>query len=190
MKPAVKEARTLNINCIAADSIDIEDLEPFQGAFKSLNGADYKRLRANLVAVGLTAAFTVWKWKGKCYILDGHQRRSALLKMRLEGWKIGPVPVNFTNCRDERHARVKVLSLASTYGHVTEDSLQDFTKLAGLELADLDGAFSFPDIDMPGLVDSVKRAKKGSARKVAVAKKSKLVHTCPKCQHRFSSGGK
>ncbi len=186
----MKDTKQLKIECTAAAAIDIEDLVPFQGAFKGLTAANYKRLRANLVAVGVTAAFTVWKNKGKNYILDGHQRRSALLKMRLEGWVIPPVPVNFTTANNERHARVKVLSLASTYGDVTEDSLQDFAKLAGLELGDLDGAFSFPDIDMPGLVDSVKRAKKGSARKVAVAKKSKLVHTCPKCKHRFSTGGK
>lgn len=185
------DPKKIKVDCQASAAIDIEDLVPFQGAFKELTMADFKKLRANIVAVGIKAAATVWKHKGKNYLLDGHQRRSALLKMRLEGWVVPPIPVNFTTCRDEREARVVVLSLASTYGHVTEDSLQDFTKLAGLQLADLDGAFSFPDIDLPGLVDSVKKVKKGSAKKVAPGTvKSKLVHTCPKCKHRFSTGGK
>lgn len=185
----MKDMKQIKIECVAADALDIEDLAPFQGAFKGLTADNYKRLRANLVAVGITAAFTVWKFKGKNYILDGHQRRSALLKMRLEGWVIPPVPVTWTNCRDERHARVKVLSLASTYGQVTEDSLQDFTKLAGLQMGDLMGTFNFPDIDLPGLVDSLKKSPKG-APKEGQAKRSKLVHKCPKCNHRFSTGTK
>ncbi len=135
------ETRTLAITCTGSAMVDLEDLVPFQGAFKKLTKANFKRFRSQLMVVGISAAFTVWKDGGKLYLLDGHQRRETLLAMKLEGFKLGNVPVNFTTCRNKAEAKMK----------------------------DLGGSFNFPDLDLDEVVADIKAAakKKGKTKKAS-----------------------
>ena len=148
------ETRSIAITCSGTEFVDIDDLTPFQGKFKTLDKANYDKLRAQLIAVGVTAAATVWKDGKNLFLLDGHQRREALSRMKLEGFTVPPIPVNFATCRTRAEAKVKVLALASTYGTVNEEGLLDFAKEAGLSLASIAESFSFPDISIPQLMRS------------------------------------
>jgi len=180
------DGRQVRVTCTGTELVDVDDLTPFQGRFKSLAKGDYEKLKAQLLAVGVTAAATVWKDGGKLYLLDGHQRREALTRMKLEGYTVPPIPVNFAECRTRAEAKVKVLALASTYGTVDPDGLQDFAKEAGLKLEELGATFRFPDLDLEELVADRKKAKRAAPAPATEA--SRLMHTCPKCGTRFSKG--
>jgi DNA modification methylase len=147
--------REIKIFCTASGTLDISEMEPFQGKFKSLSKQNYQRLRNTLLNEGIAAAITIWKHRAKNFMLDGHQRREALTRMRAEGIEIPPIPVNFTECENETDARRKVLALASTYGEVSAEYLQEFSKLAAMDLSDLKDSFNFPDLDLDGLIRSV-----------------------------------
>ncbi|MDA8116969.1 MAG: site-specific DNA-methyltransferase [Actinomycetota bacterium] len=153
-KAVRNEEKKVRITCTGTEVVDIDDLTPFQGKFKKLAKGDYEKLRAQIIAVGVTAAATVWKDGDKLYLLDGHQRRETLSRMKLEGFEVPPIPVNFADCRTKAEAKVKVLALASTYGSVDEAGLIDFAKEAGLDLATISESFRFPDIDLDHLVRS------------------------------------
>ncbi len=156
MKPEKSTAaQAVKVICSGAGLVDIEQMIPFQGAFKKLTTENYKRLRMQLLETGIAAAATIWEKKGKKYLLDGHQRREALMKMRAEGIMVPPLPVVFTQCADDEDARRKILALASTYGEVNEDFLQEFTAMAGVKLETLDLKYSFPDLDVKGFVAGI-----------------------------------
>lgn len=182
--------KEIAITCTGSDLVDIKDLNPFQGKFKTLSDENYLRLRSTLIAVGVTAAATVWKAKEKLWLLDGHQRREALGRLRMEGWLVPPVPINYATCRNDREAKAKVLTLASTYGEVDTEELGTFAAAAGYKLKDLTVNFNFPDVDLDKLLkdmeDITPRAGRG-AKAPREVKKSKLVHKCPECGHEFSS---
>ena len=147
--------KVVRVTCSGTEMVDIDDLTPFQGKFKKLAKGDYEKLRAQIIAVGVTAAATVWKDGDKLYLLDGHQRRETLSRMKIEGFDVPPIPVNFADCRTKAEAKIKVLALASTYGSVDPDGLIDFAKEAGLDMRAIADSFRFPDIDLEELARSV-----------------------------------
>lgn len=145
----------VKIFCTAKAELDIEQMIPFQGKFKSLSKENYRRLKNILLEEGIAAAITIWKDKGKNFMLDGHQRREALVRMRAEGIKVPKIPVNFTVCKDAKEARRKVLALASTYGEVEASFLKDFSSSAGFNIDDLKDRFQFPDFDLNAFTRSL-----------------------------------
>ena len=149
------DEKVVRITCTGTELVDVDDLTPFQGKFKKLDKANYQKLRSQLIAVGVTAAATVWKDGKKLFLLDGHQRRDALQRMKLEGYTVPPIPVNFADCRTRAEAKIKVLALASTYGSVDEAGLIEFAREAGLDMGSIAESFRFPDIDLDHLVRSV-----------------------------------
>lgn len=155
MKAKAEAQLQVRVICSGAAFIDIEELVPFQGAFKKLTPENYKRLRVQLLETGVAAAATVWKNKGKFFLLDGHQRREALMKMRAEGIKVNPIPVVFTECDNDEDARRKILALASTYGEVNEDFLQEFSQMAGVKLEALPMKYTFPEMDIKAFVAGI-----------------------------------
>ena len=188
VKSAPTEEKKVRITCTGTEMVDIDDLIPFQGKFKKLAKGDYEKLRAQIIAVGVTAAATVWKDGDKLYLLDGHQRRETLSRMKLEGFKIPPIPVNFAECRTKNEAKVKVLALASTYGSVDEDGLIGFAADAGLSLGMIAESFRFPDIDMTFLLTTEADIKPKKTAAKSETKASAVVHECPQCGFRFGKG--
>ena len=56
-------------------------------------------------------------------ILDGTQRRAALVALEAEGWTIPPLPVVYIYADDEAQARRILLSISSQYGEWVEEEL-------------------------------------------------------------------
>lgn len=75
----------IKVRCTGTELVDLEDLVPFQGKFKEMSPADLSRLKLQLTRSGIAAASTVWKrtveGKKTLSLLDGHQRREALLSL-------------------------------------------------------------------------------------------------------------
>lgn len=183
---AKKEVGEIVIRCTGSAMVDVAELVPFQGNFKGMTKADLDRFKFQLTEQGIAAASTVWKRevKGKTVLslLDGHQRREALMALRKEGWVVPPLPINFTECKNEAHARRIVMSLASTYGHVNQEGLVDFMSLAGLEIPKLEQQFSFPDFDLASFTANLPE---DGSRKVEFKVKPAKKITCPNCGHLF-----
>ena len=181
------EPGEIKVRCSGSANVDLDELIEFQGAFKGVSEADLAKLKLQLTKQGIAAASTVWKRtiKGKevLSLLDGTQRKTALLSLRTEGWTIPKIPVNFTQCKDEAEARRTVMALASTYGHVEGGELLDFVGMAGLDVPHLADQFSFPDFDLKGFVEI---APEETGKEVSFKVKPRKRIVCPKCGESFN----
>lgn len=144
--------KVLKIACQGAGALSIDLIQPLQGDLKSLSKENYERLRAEIERDGFSFPFAVWEnpADGGLYILDGHQRRETLVRMRKDGWEIPEVPIVFVEADDIKQAKHKLLAAASQYGKVESDGLLEF--IGNDFLADdLVSHFNFPEIDIKAL---------------------------------------
>lgn len=138
----------VEVRCVGAGLARLDDLEPFQGSLKSLSEANYQRLRKQIVEQGFSEPFCVWRHEGKCKVLNGHQRRTALLRLRdAEGYVVPDLPVVWVDAKDLREARRKVLALTSQYGDFEEDGLREFLSLAELSAEEAQEDYRLPEVD-------------------------------------------
>lgn len=156
----------IRITCKGASSLPLDDLIEFQGELKRLSDEDYGKLKNTIIEEGFSFPFFIWKNKGQNYMIDGHQRKIALLKMVQEGWKIekpGKLPVVWVEAKNEKEAKKKVLLAMSQYGKYTEKSFMEFVEESGLDLEGLSLTIDIPTIDVDSLLGGGKK-KKGEER--------------------------
>jgi DNA modification methylase len=144
--------KQIEIACEGAQTVPFEKLEPFQGDLKDLSEENYQKLRGEILERGFSEPVSVWKNKSKLLILNGHQRVRALSVMKGEGFNIPPIPVSFVHAKDEREARMKVLSLTSQYGNMTGEGLYEYLTKGGIAPSELEH-FNFPEVDFKKFVD-------------------------------------
>lgn len=152
----VAKKKAIRVTCRGADKAPLEMLHPLQGDLKSLSEENYEKLKRSILEHGFSFPFFVWKDKGKLFVLDGHQRDKALARMREEGWAIPRLPIAYVEAKSEKEARKKILLLTSEYGHMTDESLQQFLKESDLKLADLTATVALPEVDIEKLLESMK----------------------------------
>ena len=80
----------INVTCEASKRLSVEELLEFQGELKTLHVKSYNRLKNSIMKYGF--AFPMFIWKGKNYLLDGHQR---LRVIKNESFNIGFFSVSF-----------------------------------------------------------------------------------------------
>ncbi len=132
----------------------LEELEDFQGNLKGLPEEHYERLKRSLLANGFIAPFFIWGQK----ILDGHQRKAALLRMAGEGIEVPEVfPCVEIEAETELQAKKFVLQFVSAHGQVTEVGLEEFLKEAGILLGDISDEVDLPGIDLDALLSEEDR---------------------------------
>lgn len=119
----------LKINCKTADTIRLQSLVPFQGELKKRKKEDIDCLIKSLSEEGMMMPFAVWKHDEKCYLLDGHGRMEALLKLMMSDTDLitQDFPCIFIEADDEESARKSLLQITSTYGRVSKKGILDFT---------------------------------------------------------------
>ena len=139
------EVKTIKIECTGTENIDIDSLIELQGNLKELSTEGYTRLKDSIIKYGFSFPMFVWKNEGKNYIIDAHQRKKTLQKLREEGYNIPPLPTVFINAKDRIEAKEKLLQLNSNYGKITQDGLYEFLNEPGAEL-DFE---LLEDIDLP-----------------------------------------
>ena len=142
------EEKTVKITCEGAELTAISTLCEFQGELKSLSDSNYYKLRKQILELGFSFPFHVWKNDNVNFLLDGHQRLRTLRKMESEGWTIPLLPINIIYASDRSEAKRKLLAAASQYGKVERQGLYEFMSDAELPFNDLDVNFSFPEIDL------------------------------------------
>lgn len=149
-KPSNNDAdlgRTIEIKCKGSDVISIDQLTFFQGKLKKLSEESYQRLKHSILSLGFSFPVSAWKYRNKVMILDAHQRVDTLIRMRQEGYVIPDIPVVWIEAKDQQEAARKVLAATSQYGEMQVDGLHNFMKEFKLEMPDLVGSFSFPEVD-------------------------------------------
>lgn len=134
--------------------VALEQLLPLQGELKTLDRDNYEKYRKSIIEHGITFVTHIWKHKGKYHVIDGHQCRFTLNKMKEEeGWKIPPVPVAFVEASTFEEAKRKVLIAASEYGKMSNKSLHEFALTADIPFDEIVASFTLPSITSEGLME-------------------------------------
>jgi len=146
--------KKIEIKCKGADTAKLDDLLEFQGELKSLSESNYKKLKKQIIDLGVSAPFFVWKDdKGQKYLIDGHQRRRTIDKMMAEGFDVPALPIIYVEAKDRAEAKRKLLAITSNYGKVDGQGLYEFMHDAGINLDDIESNFEFSDIDISAFAD-------------------------------------
>lgn len=144
--------KEIQIRCEGAATVELTDLNQFQGELKSLSVESYEKLKKEIVETGFAYPFNVWIDKAndneKLYILDGHQRFRTLSRLIADGWKVPKVPVNWVHADDYQQAKRRVLQGTSQYGKIQGQGLYEFMADAKMDIAELEARFDLPDMKM------------------------------------------
>ena len=127
--------KEVSIRCEGARSISIDELFPFQDDIKTMKPSTLRKLEKVILEQGFSEPIAVWANSPdeKMWILNGHQRMTALQSLKSKGYFIPPIPVTMVQAEDEQEARKKVLTLASQFGDFDGDNLAEFVAKAQLD---------------------------------------------------------
>jgi len=124
----------------------LKDFENFQGNLKSLPSDKLEKLKTNILKNGFISP--IFLWKGNNYILDGHQRITALKSLIYEGHGVSSdeglgaaLPYIEIEAKDKTEAAKYVLAYNSQFGNIERQGFVEFTA-------------NF-DIDIPSLSEEV-----------------------------------
>ena len=117
----------MEIKCRTEESMLITDMVPFQGNLKKRTEQDIQDLCESLTHEGLLMPFAIWK-SDKNYLLDGHGRRQAILKLIDQDPGLLQVqwPVVIIEAATEDDARKALLQITSSYGKITKQGVKQF----------------------------------------------------------------
>jgi hypothetical protein len=156
-----KEKKIIHITCRGAAWLRPDQFEAFQGGMKSLSEEDYQKLKKAILDKGFSFPVFVWRDGRTFYIVDGHQRLLAVLRMIDEGWTVqgGKLPVDWIEARNRKEAKEKLLLAMSQYGKYTEKSLMEYIDDAGLDLGEINLTIDLPGIDIDGILGKREKGK-------------------------------
>ena len=105
----MSENKMIEISAQGAGTLPLTAFENFQGDLKRLEREQYEKLRKNILELGFSFPVHVWANDGQNYIIDGHQRLTALkLMLENKGWQVPDLPVVYVNAKDRQEAKRKV----------------------------------------------------------------------------------
>jgi len=146
--------QTINIAVKGALTLPMEKLQPFQGELKRLERHEYEQLRKNIIENDFSFTIHVWENQGNYFIIDGHQRLSALTMMRdNENFFIPELPVSLVSARNYKQAKLKVLAGIAQYGKMTPKSLQAFVLENDLNWEEVVSLYKFGEFNMDKFVE-------------------------------------
>jgi hypothetical protein len=173
---------TLQITCKGYTTVELDELHELQDPeepLKDLYEKDYVRLRNSLTKFGFT--FPVFYWQdpeGTKWIVDAHQRKKTLKKMRDEHWIIPPLPADEIMATDKIEAKQKLLLQESTFGRMTQEGYDHFVE--DVPMDDISDMLSLPV--MTSMPDENREGVGGEPTHHHDLQEV----VCPNCQHRFT----
>lgn len=135
MPKSSESTKTISINCEGAATQQLDRLTVLQGGLKKLSKKNLERLKKRITTDGFCAPIFIWDHDGALMILDGTQRRAALLALEADGWTVPPLPVVYIHAEDEATARRILLSVSSQYGEWVESETADWMKDIDAEIS-------------------------------------------------------
>ena len=175
--------QAVQIRCKAAVNLDLANLTPLQGDLKDLSESNFNKLKQSILRHGITFPFFVWQGDGENYILDGTQRDRVLLKLVANGYQCPPLPCALIEAKDKREAAEKILLISSQYGHMTEESLDQFLAENDLSFLELADELELASIDDAYFKDPNEFAAAGEDEQGRLDQKKPV--KCPACGHQF-----
>lgn len=129
--------------------VDIDELHWFQGELKSLDKADFDKLRTSIIEEGVIDTVNVWEnEKKQLMILDGHQTKFVLNSLRADGYSIPKVKATKILAPNFKKAKAYVLLMSSTYGKLSGESLSQYFIDAELDFTELSKKLDLPGVDL------------------------------------------
>lgn len=119
--------------------LPIKSLHEFQGDFKTLGKKQFEKLKKSIEKNGFIQPFFIWNKEGQYYILDGHQRKKAIIDLYGDTIDVDCIEIKATS---ELEAKKFVIYYSSSYAEFDKDSFFNFAD--GLSFDDLE-AFQFPN---------------------------------------------
>ena len=131
--------KKLKINSAGADLKRLDELLEFQGDIKKLAERSHEKLRKAILRQGFSAPFHIWRKDGESTnkILDGHQRLKVLYRLRDDGYKIPPLPVDYVDAETEKEAKEKLLTITSQYGDFSINGIDQYVFEAELNIGEI-----------------------------------------------------
>jgi hypothetical protein len=168
-----------------------------QGNLKKLTKTNLKKLKSRILQAGFCAPIFIWSTGKKNKILDGTQRRAALLSLQEDGYLIPKIPVVYIDAESEEKAKEILLSISSQYGEWNEDELSKW--LDGID-DEINDQLRLVDEDVKRVLfdpnenpeqsnkdvsqDDIDKGKKKLSTKI-VKSTRKIAVVCPECAHQF-----
>jgi len=149
----MESTKIVRIECQGVASAPVDEFSPLQGDLKSLSDIDYEAFKKEIIEIGFKFSLHVWENEDKKWITDGHQRITALKRMRADGWEIPNIPYSLVFAADINEAKQALLGAASQYGKVTETGLKNFLNDVQIDPIRLEN-FRLPDIEMPIFIET------------------------------------
>lgn len=115
-------------NLPTIDYRDLIELQP--NSFKDLSQKNFDKLSNSFNVHGFITPYFVWKYKGKHFILDGHQRSRVLSTLEPNGLE---VPYILIEAKNKQEAAKKLLAIDSRYGKRTAEGEQEFLDIFEIE---------------------------------------------------------
>lgn len=170
----------ISIRCAGSRSLDLNEINEFQGDLKDLSKENYERLKNIILKHGYSFATHVWQnpEDGKWMTIDGHQRTRVLKMLRDEGFFVPPLPVVEVQADSWLQAKEKILAGTSQYGEMTDQGLYEFMSVSGIDNSFLDD-LRFPELDIEKWKDGYQLD--NTSAELDLAKFDGFNHTCPKC---------
>lgn len=141
------DEKTIRIACEGTTTVILDELKELQ-SYKELSTEAYGKMKESILKLGFSFPVLFWEDNdGTKYVIDAHQRKRVLMKMRSEdGFAIPPLPAVRIHAKDKREAKEKILAQESQYGKITQEGLYEFINEEGFELDPIE-LESFVEID-------------------------------------------
>lgn len=137
----------IKIQCETKLYLPIENLNEFQGELKTLSTVNFEKLKKQIIEQGFSSPFLVWKNNGTYFLLDGHQRKRVVTKLKEAGYKVPDLPCVEIFAKTKLEAKKKLLSYVSQFGKVESQGLYEFIIESEIPIEDM-ADFEIPEIDM------------------------------------------
>ena len=149
----MQPVETIRVNIKGVVNLRLEDLNEFQEDIKDLPEENYQKLKAGILADGFNfSPHVFFDADQRAWILDGHQRKTALARMREEGFEIPIIPCLEVEADSLEHARRMVLAGTSQFGVFHPKKLMAFAVKTGLQGDGLLNRFVLPTVNFQRLV--------------------------------------
>jgi len=118
--------KEIKITCEGASSLPLDLIEDLQGNLKKISKDNLNKLKKLIITQGFSFPIYIWKNGDDNKIINGHQRRKALIELRDEGYEIPLIPIDYIYADNEKEALKKVLSSTAQYGEFDQEQLQEW----------------------------------------------------------------
>jgi len=134
-------------NVIGSEKIEWRKLQWFQGKLKNLSESNLQKLK-NSLKKGFISGFKATYLNDQLFILDGHNRQTAMTQLENEGFQFDDLlPVEIIDCNNSKKRAAEILlQINSHYAKITNEGLDEFVAEFDVDLSTINTDFELPDI--------------------------------------------